>query len=196
MCGLRLMQSSFVCFGDSAAADRPAMEQKQLTNWFLAGSLSLGPVHLNARAVPEHPKHSAWQSAFLRRHDERTKRLWFLWPSMMTEQPPPDDLVSGDSPAAAFTPSSNYISPSIVQNCGCYGQCSFFGRNLSGHQLFRELSTGRFHHRAVFPPRSAYQPELFTGVDESQWGGNGIGQRYVEYWRCCVHWCFCSFAYA
>lgn len=50
------------------------------------------------------------QDAFLRLHDARTKRLWFLWP----------DVARGGS-----------------GRCGCTGGTAFFGNNRNGPRFFR-----------------------------------------------------------
>lgn len=44
-------------------------------------------------------------------HDDRYKRLWFLWPSDSRS------LVTG--------------------KCGCVGGCAFFGRNRNGQRFFK-----------------------------------------------------------
>lgn len=48
---------------------------------------------------------------FLKFHDERYKKLWFLWPSDSKQ------LVTG--------------------RCGCIGGCAFFGRNRNGLKFFK-----------------------------------------------------------
>jgi len=47
---------------------------------------------------------------YLKLHDDRYKRLWFLWPSDRS-------LVTG--------------------KCGCVGGCAFFGRNRNGQRFFK-----------------------------------------------------------
>lgn len=51
----------------------------------------------------------AVQQRFLRMHDERHKKLWFLWPE--------SDKSSG--------------------KCGCSGGCAFFGSNRNGARFFK-----------------------------------------------------------
>ena len=81
--------------------------------WLEAGSLSLGDVVLNAGiALPMHD-YRLWQDKFLRFHDLKTKRLWFLW----------NDL------------NKNEQDMSFV--CGCVGGSAFFGENFLNNQYSR-----------------------------------------------------------
>jgi hypothetical protein len=50
-------------------------------------------------------------------HDERTKRLWFLW------------NVDKDTPGTAAN--------KPVGKCGCIGGCLFFGQNMNGPRFFK-----------------------------------------------------------
>ncbi|KAF6768073.1 hypothetical protein AHF37_03390 [Paragonimus kellicotti] len=125
--------------------------------WLAAGSLSLGPVHVNVAKVAERPEIPLWRLAFLKRHDSATKRLWFLW----SNEAMVNHACFRRAPKTTFM-NSTYIAPNITQNCGCFGQCSFFGPNAYGHMLFDELSSGNFQQRAVFPPRSDYKPHSFS----------------------------------
>ena len=50
---------------------------------------------------------------YLRIHDDRIKRLWFLWG--------PDSGPSNKTPA----------------KCGCIGGCAFFGSNRNGPRFFK-----------------------------------------------------------
>ncbi|XP_046477858.1 bridge-like lipid transfer protein family member 1 isoform X1 [Neodiprion pinetum] len=80
--------------------------------WLEAGSVSLGPVIIEAAIslpTPEHNLHLV-QNKYLKIHDERTKRLWFLWP-----------VESGVKAA----------------KCGCIGGCAFFGNNKNGTRFFK-----------------------------------------------------------
>lgn len=49
------------------------------------------------------------QQKFLRMHDDRLKKLWFLWPEL--------NQTSG--------------------KCGCTGGCVFFGSNRNGPRFFK-----------------------------------------------------------
>ncbi|KAF8568625.1 hypothetical protein P879_06591 [Paragonimus westermani] len=129
----------------------------QQSPWLAAGSLSLGPVHVNVAKVAERPEIPLWRLAFLKRHDLATKRLWFLW----SNEAKKNHTRFRRAPKMTFV-NSTYVAPSITQNCGCFGQCSFFGPNAYGHMLFDELSSGNFQQRAVFPPRSDYKSHLFS----------------------------------
>ena len=56
------------------------------------------------------------QDKFLRLHDAKTKRLWFLWK---------------DKDLSTPTPSS------VAGKCGCLGGCVFFGMNKNGLTFFK-----------------------------------------------------------
>lgn len=78
--------------------------------WLEVGCVALGPVIIEAATalpIPEHCLHLV-QNNYLKCHDEKSKRLWFLW------------SVSTD-----------------VQRCGCVGGCIFFGSNRNGPKFFK-----------------------------------------------------------
>ncbi|GBP70037.1 Uncharacterized protein KIAA1109 [Eumeta japonica] len=79
-------------------------------NWVGAGSVALGPVLIEAAgSLPQTPKHlHLVQQKFLKLHDEKTKRLWFLWPN------------EGKG-----------------SQCGCIGGCTFFGSNRNGPNFLK-----------------------------------------------------------
>ncbi|XP_065078677.1 bridge-like lipid transfer protein family member 1 isoform X6 [Ochlerotatus camptorhynchus] len=78
--------------------------------WLEVGCLSLGPVIIEAASalpIPEHCLHLV-QHNYLKLHDERNKKLWFVWAN-----------------------SSDPI------RCGCVGGCAFFGSNRNGPRFFK-----------------------------------------------------------
>lgn len=80
--------------------------------WLEVGSVSMGPVVIEAAIslpTPEHNLHLV-QNKYLKTHDEATKRLWFLWPQE-----------SGVKPT----------------KCGCIGGSVFFGNNRNGPKFFK-----------------------------------------------------------
>ncbi|XP_025405724.1 uncharacterized protein KIAA1109 isoform X4 [Sipha flava] len=81
--------------------------------WLEIGSASLGPFILElASSLSDSDKNlHLVQHKYLKLHDDRYKRLWFLWPSDSRS------LVTG--------------------KCGCVGGCAFFGRNLNGQRFFK-----------------------------------------------------------
>ncbi|KAJ9593935.1 hypothetical protein L9F63_014649, partial [Diploptera punctata] len=82
--------------------------------WLEVGSVTLGPLVVEAAMslpTPEHNLHLV-QHRYLRTHDEKHKRLWFLW--------------SGES-----------SNPKTVGRCGCIGGCAFFGSNRNGAKFFK-----------------------------------------------------------
>ncbi|XP_060850802.1 bridge-like lipid transfer protein family member 1 isoform X1 [Rhopalosiphum padi] len=80
--------------------------------WLEIGSASLGPFILElASSLSDSDKNlHLVQHKYLKLHDDRYKRLWFLWPSDRS-------LVTG--------------------KCGCVGGCAFFGRNRNGQRFFK-----------------------------------------------------------
>jgi len=95
----------------SAGVHEPIRNQQHL-EWLEVGILELGPVYLDIGSSTDHSRIDlpVLQSAFLKLHDIRTKRLWFLW----------SDLLLLDGPKC----------------CGCRGGCAFFGRNANGKHFF------------------------------------------------------------
>lgn len=78
--------------------------------WLEVGCVSFGPLILEtatALPIPEHCLHLV-QNDYLKLHDERTKRLTFLW------------TVS-----------------TVDVKCGCLGGCLFFGSNRNGPKFFK-----------------------------------------------------------
>ena len=63
-------------------------------------------------ALPSQDFHNI-QDEFLKLHDYKTNRLWFLWP--------------GDGVK---------VSTSVMGKCGCLGGCVFFGNNRNGISFF------------------------------------------------------------
>lgn len=79
--------------------------------WLETGSVSLGPIIIesaSAIATSDLGLHLI-QHNYLKLHDDRWRRLWFLW------------------------------APGSVTNvkCGCVGGCAFFGSNLNGPKFFK-----------------------------------------------------------
>jgi hypothetical protein len=79
-------------------------------NWVGVGSASLGPLLIEAASsLPQSPKNlHLVQQKFLKFHDEKSKRLWFLWPN------------EGKG-----------------SQCGCIGGCAFFGSNRNGSNFLK-----------------------------------------------------------
>ncbi|XP_038111246.1 transmembrane protein KIAA1109 isoform X3 [Culex quinquefasciatus] len=78
--------------------------------WLEVGCVSLGPVIIEAASalpIPEHCLHLV-QHNYLKLHDEKSKKLWFLW--------------------------ANTSDPI---RCGCVGGCAFFGSNRNGPRFFK-----------------------------------------------------------
>lgn len=59
--------------------------------------------------------------SFLREHDAKYKRLWFLWST------------NNSNSAPAPPPSTG----TEISRCGCIGGCAFFGSNRNGLKFFK-----------------------------------------------------------
>ena len=96
------------------------------------------------------------QSEFLQRHDGKTRKLWFLWPSA----------------AATKVPGER------AGKCGCIGGCEFFGQNSSGVKFFepeeRDLSARKNVAAPCIRPRSADDPGYGQSILAENQGRNSI----------------------
>ena len=88
------------------------VDAKHTETWLEAGGFALGPITLEAAMALPNPQLHHIQDDFLRVHDKRLKRLWFLWP---WHQAP----------------------PAANASCGCLGGCEFFGSNKKGSTFFK-----------------------------------------------------------
>ena len=52
----------------------------RLASVIVEGSVILGPINIDAATSLAQPELHFLQNLFLKRHDRKTKRLWFLWP--------------------------------------------------------------------------------------------------------------------
>ncbi|XP_036340077.1 transmembrane protein KIAA1109 isoform X3 [Rhagoletis pomonella] len=108
---------------DSFSETKRAVDTEFFENWVEVGCSSLGPILLegaSALPIPDHKLHIV-QNDFLRDHDAKYKRLWFLW------------NVSNCGQAAALPPSNG----AEISRCGCIGGCAFFGSNRNGLKFFK-----------------------------------------------------------
>lgn len=115
--------------------------------WLEVGVIELGPIYVDVASSMDHCRVDlpSLQGAFLRCHDAKTHRLWFVW------EAPPDPLEAGFSSDSVLYP----------VKCGCRGGCAFFGRNFHGPNFFyrpEEASTQHEH------PALA-NPQLRCGTD-------------------------------
>ena len=85
--------------------------------WVEAGAVKIGPIYVEGAFASYGMRSSNFQinqHCFLQKHDRKTKKLWFLWPSAITK-----------------------VSPSLNGKCGCSGGCNFFGNNENGLTFFK-----------------------------------------------------------
>ncbi|XP_053959943.1 bridge-like lipid transfer protein family member 1 isoform X1 [Anastrepha ludens] len=108
---------------DSFSECKRAYETEFFENWIEVGCTSLGPILLegaSALPIPDHKLHIV-QHNFLREHDAKYKRLWFLWNANSSNATP------------ALPPSTG----TEISRCGCIGGCAFFGSNRNGLKFFK-----------------------------------------------------------
>ena len=84
--------------------------------WLEAGSIHLGPVVSDVCLGQDKSSKSLCQKQFLEKHDQKNRRLWFLWKAKVS-----------------------HASHDIRKEgrCGCTGGCNFFGKNANGPRFFR-----------------------------------------------------------
>lgn len=103
--------------------------------WLDAGSVTFGPLHVDLvqfiqdRAMTKAKRH------FLRKHDNKTKRLWFLWNA--------EELTSLQS------------AEGNLDECGCHGGCLFF--TLKRRDSVR-------HGDNLSMPGLMWRPDSFQGT--------------------------------
>ncbi|XP_038648309.1 transmembrane protein KIAA1109 homolog isoform X10 [Scyliorhinus canicula] len=81
--------------------------------WLEAGSVNFGLITADVALAADHPVKHEVQRQFLETHDNRTKRLWFLWP---------DDDVKNKR---------------VKNKCGCLSGCKFYAGMASGLDFFK-----------------------------------------------------------
>ncbi|GCB73548.1 hypothetical protein scyTo_0002627, partial [Scyliorhinus torazame] len=81
--------------------------------WLEAGSVNFGLITADVALAADHPSKHEVQRQFLEAHDNRTKRLWFLWP---------DDDVKNKR---------------VKNKCGCLSGCKFYAGMASGLDFFK-----------------------------------------------------------
>lgn len=104
----------------------PIIAEFTSQEWLEVGLIEVGPVYIDVGSSADHCRVDlpALQGAFLRLHDTRTRRLWFLWDTLV-------DLTDLPGPSDSSQSNSNNLA-----KCGCRGGCAFFGRNFNGIGFF------------------------------------------------------------
>ncbi|XP_075153250.1 transmembrane protein KIAA1109 homolog tweek isoform X3 [Haematobia irritans] len=106
-------------FSECRRPNMAVCDSEFFENWVEVGCTSLGPILLegaSALPIPDHKLHLV-QHNFLREHDLKFKRLWFLWSNTST--------------------SGNITGVVDISRCGCIGGCAFFGSNRNGLKFFK-----------------------------------------------------------
>lgn len=83
--------------------------------WLEAGSFRAGPV-ISDILLNEGLQQPSQQREFLKKHDDKSRRLWFLWKNNKSR----------------YT-----LSSDCAKRCGCVGGCNFFGKNVNGPIFFK-----------------------------------------------------------
>lgn len=81
------------------------------SSWLEVGVVNFGPIIVESAISSDVKAQNLYntQKKFLKMHDEKHKKLWFLWPEL--------SKTSG--------------------KCGCMGGCVFFGNNKNGARFFK-----------------------------------------------------------
>ncbi|KAF7285801.1 hypothetical protein GWI33_009982 [Rhynchophorus ferrugineus] len=89
--------------------NKSSIESQDL--WLEVGAINFGPLIIESAISSDVKEQHLYQTQqkFLRLHDEKSKKLWFLWPEL--------NKTTG--------------------NCGCTGGCMFFGSNKNGPRFFK-----------------------------------------------------------
>ncbi|ERL94574.1 hypothetical protein D910_11851 [Dendroctonus ponderosae] len=79
--------------------------------WLEVGAVNFGPLIIESAISTDIKEQNMYQTQqkFLKMHDDKLKKLWFLWPDL--------NKTSG--------------------KCGCTGGCMFFGNNRNGPRFFK-----------------------------------------------------------
>lgn len=117
--------------------------------WLEVGVVELGPIYVDVASSMDHCRVDmpTLQGAFLRYHDTKTHRLWFLW------EAPVDPLEASFASDSAFS----------QVKCGCRGGCAFFGLNGHGQSFFERSAEESTHQADRYA--SLANPDLKRGTD-------------------------------
>ncbi|XP_054723573.1 bridge-like lipid transfer protein family member 1, partial [Uloborus diversus] len=118
------------------------LQQSSTEVWLEVGGFSFGPVHVDAASSLMNKDEGLQQEKFLKTHDAKKKKLWFLWPSNVL---PESHLVCG--------------------KCGCVGGCTFFGSNRNGVHFF--AVTNHFEDIGPVSAKCHISSENYVGYGES-----------------------------
>lgn len=113
-------------------------DSNQSDLWLESGGLTIGPIDAEAAMALPNPDFHKLQDDFLKLHDKKTKRLWFLWPTEEVK-----------------------ILPVVVGKCGCLGGCVFFGNNRTGIGFFNSKKPKDRQYSAVLKVSPAGQDPGF-----------------------------------
>ncbi|RXG59111.1 hypothetical protein Avbf_01112 [Armadillidium vulgare] len=143
--------------------------------WVEAGALILGPLYIDAAVSSNIVHHNMQQTQhkFLKLHDQKTKRLWFLWPKEATK-----------------------VNQEISGKCGCVGGCSFFGLNRNGLRFFKpskqdfieglNVATFRvnepglcpgYGQSILHPEKSVFDLFAYSGLTKCYYGSAAVAER-------------------
>ena len=125
--------------------------------WIESGVIKFGPINiegsLSGHSSSDH-NNKSYQHKFLQKHDQKTKRLWFLWPKAIIKD--------------------KGVPKEAMGNCGCIGGCSFFGLNENGIRFFSPCHTdiSRRHNVAI--------PSLGDNSKNPRFGQSIIHNRHLN----------------
>ncbi|XP_074650444.1 bridge-like lipid transfer protein family member 1 [Tubulanus polymorphus] len=106
-----------------------AYDSEQPESWLESGGLCLGPINVDSAMALPSPEYHKNQDQFLKLHDQKSHRLFFLWP-----------------------PDLSKMQAAVIGKCGCLGGCKFFGNNTNGLRFFQPSKNDAYEgtNTAVF----------------------------------------------
>nr|XP_042899305.1 transmembrane protein KIAA1109 isoform X2 [Parasteatoda tepidariorum] len=109
------ISSNLVCSSAYNIVSHGIMSQQNSASdiWLEVGGFSFGPMFIDSATSQMKRNDDTQQENFLRVHDNKKKKLWFLWPIDVSP-----------------------IPQASHGKCGCVGGCSFFGSNKNGIYFF------------------------------------------------------------
>ncbi|XP_019647160.1 PREDICTED: uncharacterized protein KIAA1109-like [Branchiostoma belcheri] len=111
--------------------------------WLEAGSFSLGPIHTEVALAIECLELQQAQDDFLRNHDKKYQRLWFLW-----------------------SPEEMGLTREVISKCGCHGGCIFF---ISWQEPITQENREAVRHQAPKYGESLFEPGIPALCRNSRW---------------------------
>ncbi len=131
-------------------------------SWLEAGSISVPELRINAKfeCHPPTPANVNEQLEFLRRHDQHSQRLHFLYNTKLQQQQSlniPSTTTSSSSSVLKRSSNAGLQINSPILSCACLGGSSNYYTLVQGEQFFK--NSFRLSEQTTFG-RSLFRPDL------------------------------------